>query len=378
MENTESCCALDYDELFALLDGMGDEWVLDTTPQETSALDATISPRNKSIRSKKPRRYPRIDILNTRRQMNELQLQLQIMKVDRAFYESLKATKSSFGLDWRQFASRERFRLKTATQVNTQLRKRFDESNLTIRRGVRLINRQKIENMPKSVQLEYRIVGFDSEENIYRALAECLQTRSKGQLNAIVTLCDKASAGSASKLEMHHWSTYALEKRGVCVEFQEYVVLPFSATVVSGAMSCWPSLNEAGIGKMLDCNATRGKYLTNSTESSRRLILRQIETTANRTILLWEDAFSWQSGNDAPNIIVRGSGWVLVAPTPGHEEALSVVHSGAFIYIHSTDGSTLQPTNALVNDISEYTKLMQKARITCLESVLIGEQQRQE
>lgn len=85
-----------------------------------------------------------------------------------------------------------------------------------------------------------------------------------------------------------------------------------------------------------------------STPSDRLLTLRQLRKVGKDTILLWEDSSCWHRDEFAPPVLVRGSGWAMIAPVPGHEHDLSVIHSGSFIQIHATDGSSLQPTDVLV------------------------------
>lgn len=105
----------------------------------------------------------------------------------------------------------------------------------------------------------------------------------------------------------------------------------------------------------------------------RRLILRRFVNTKSRTITLWKDAFRWHHNADSPSVIIRGSGWALVAPYSGHEDLLSVVHFGGFIQILAADQVRLSPTDVQVKAIVAHTKLMQQARITGLEYALMDE-----
>lgn len=320
---------------------------------------ASISPKNKRVRSKKPRRNRRIDILNVRHTIVELELQLQILNEKYEFCESLKAPKFSCGPNWRLVVSRERLRIKKASRVNDMLKTRVSDNARVIQRVSRTIDRQGIHTMPVSVQVASQISYLDNEAHVYRVLQACLDFRCMSQVDSIVNQCNSTS----SSLESDDWNVFSLENDGIGVDFRESVILPFSAACI-GTISSWPPVNKLGIFK-------GGDLAPATCEFGQRLMLQRLVQVMSRAITLWEDAFCWHDSVNSPRVIVRGSGWVLIAPVSAHEYDLSIVYSGGFIQIHNTDRSHLQATDAVVESIVTYAQMVQRSRRRILEDVLI-------
>lgn len=205
-----------------------------------------MSPTSKVIRCKKPRRYVRIDILTTRREIAELELQRQILQEKHEFYESLQTAKARCGMDWRRFSSHVRIRMKQSTQANTQLHKRVNDNNRLIQHIHRLIQRQPANDMPKSAQIGCRLVSMDNEAHVRHVLHACLDIRTKRQLDSIMKQC---SEGTTQDLHTIKWHTFNCGDSCVGVEFHESDVLPFSAPSITGAVNDWPSVNPYGFSR---------------------------------------------------------------------------------------------------------------------------------
>lgn len=380
MAQVDTNCSLDYDEMSAFLSKIDDGWVLDLSPLEPPVPVATISPRNKVIRSKKPRRYTRLDILDTRRELADLELQLQILKEKHEFYESLRAEKSSCGLSWRLFASCEQILMKKSARMNAQLHKRMSDNNRLIHRIHRLIQRNPMESMPKSVQVSCRIVSLDNEMNVRRVLQACLDDRSKHQVDSIVEQCNGGFDATSHDQQLNEWNSVAFGDRGVGVEFRESVVLPFNASFISSAMGDWPSIDPFGINRHKRSERRQDVHYVpkqeirgETTGLNRRLILQRLVQVRGRTIVLWEDAFCCENNTNSSSVtaMVRGSGWALMSPAEGQTTDISVVHSGGFLQIRTVDQSNLQPSDQLSTDIVSYTQALHRSRMTSLEHILM-------
>lgn len=211
MVQVERDYTLDYDDMSAFLREIDTDWDFELSPIVTIASVTSISPKN---RSKKPRRYPKVGILNARKMVTELELQLQILTEKHAFCEPLRAAKSDYDLNWSLYASREGTLMKTSGQVNARLRKRVDDNTRQIQRISRLVNRFQIGTMPRS--WNDQIVNLDNETHVRRVLRACLDSRSKHQVDLIVRQCSEASE---EDLQRFDWRTFALETHSVGVEF---------------------------------------------------------------------------------------------------------------------------------------------------------------
>lgn len=119
---------LPYDDLSAFLSELDDDWMFEFLPIEPSLSVDIVSPRIHAIRSKKPRRYVRADILNTRREIEKLKTQLQHLRDKHKLRKTLETAKSDYGLDWRLFASQEWILKNRSSHVNCQLRKHVNAS----------------------------------------------------------------------------------------------------------------------------------------------------------------------------------------------------------------------------------------------------------
>lgn len=211
---------LDEDELSAFLRELDDIWARDSTPLTTPAPTSTVSSTN---RLQKPRHSRRAEIQHAQQEITGLELELQIVHEKLDFCRSLQATGSCYDLDRRLMAYRERARL----------RKRADMNVEWIQRISKLV-RQQMEALPKPTLFDHRIVKIDNRAYIYGVLQACLDVRSRGQLDAVLSRYTNMSVGS--ELQTRRWSSFALEDGSVGVEFHESIVLPFSSTFIVDAV----------------------------------------------------------------------------------------------------------------------------------------------
>lgn len=290
--------------------------------------------------------------MNTRKAITELELHLQILQEKYEFCESLKSSKSSCSPDWRLVVARERVRIKKASHANIVLKRRVSENAHLIQQASRHMDRLGMKSMPESVQDASRISSLDDEAHVYRVLQACLDFRCVSQVDSIVNQCNETS----SSLETNDWNTFALEIHGIGVRFRESVVLPFSAECID-RISCWLPVNQ---------------FERKSSSDSPRSMLQRLMHVRSRTVMLWEDAFCWHEHRNSPRAIVRGSGWVLIAPVSGHQHELSIVFSGGFILIHTSDRSRLRSSDAVIESIVAYVQMEQRARIRSLEDALMN------
>lgn len=117
-------------------------------------------------------------------------------------------------------------------------------------------------------------------------------------------------------------------------------------------------------------------YVT--TPSNRQLTLRHLTKVGKDTIMMWEDSSCWHRDEFSPPVFVRGSGWAMIVPVAGHEHELSAIHSGSFIRIHTTDRSSLQPTDVLVKEIVANMQSLQQSRLAIAEEILMRSSKQQE
>lgn len=355
-----------YENLSTFLKTTDDDWVLKLMAH-SAPNGVNISPTNKRI--SKLRRYPRERLMHLRQERTKLELELQILKEKHQFQETLKAKSSSFGLSWRLCAMQERILANSASRENSRLRMLVTANAKLIHRVSRLAHRQQLDVMPISVQVDSRIMNFGDHAQMYRTLRSSLEFRSKWQLDAIVDHCSAQSFDSARD---HDWRPFVLEGIGVGVDFHEAVILPFSSSFICGLLNRWPLVNAVGVWKSIVLpQATTRTSLTEPIVLDRRLILRRSVNAKKRTIILWEDAFRWQNNANSPSVVVRGSGWALIAPYESHEDTISIVHSGGLIQLQGTESPLLSPTDTEVRDILAHAQVMQRSRIAGLEHVLI-------
>lgn len=349
---------LDYEEISTFLSEFSDDdWGFKPTP---SASVTRMSPVSKVIRVKKPRRYVRIDILTTRRELAELDLQLQILQEKHELYESLQAAKARCGMNWRRFAARERIQMNHSTTINKQLHKRVSDNNRLIQRIHRLIQRQSMDSLFKTAQTGFRLVSVSDEAHVRQVLRSCLNIRASSQLDSIVQHCKD---GPTQDLQMTKWNTVDCGDSCVAVDFFESVVLPFGTPHILNAVNDWPSVSSPG---MRIGGSEHGASQVH--EQDKRLMLRRIKKHRDCAIVLWEEAFCYQNMGDSNGAMVRTSGWALISPVG---KDMSVVYSGGFIQIKVTDRPRLSVTTKFVQNIVEYTQSLQRSRITSLEDVLI-------
>lgn len=372
MKQVEAHCTLNDEDLSALLCEIDADWGLEPPrPDAVPVSVASISPRqHKFIRFKKPRRYPREDILSTRQEVAKLEQQLQLLQEKRALREALQWMQTSSRLDWPIFASRERALAKKAVQVNDQLRKHVDANIRLSQRFLRSIHRQT-KTIPTLVRIDCQIVGLDNAAHIARVMRACLDSRIKDQLGTIINQYNDVALDWTGALQTVEWNTFPTGDRSVGAKFEESVVLPFSSSFIKCEIGRWPSLNANTLFKHERGESSPGSDRWKASGLDHRIMIRRLVNVKDRTIMLWEDAFCLQDDTDAPPLLVRGSGWTLVAPISNEADELSAIYSGGLIWIQAAEGSSLHPDDVLAKDIVAYAQLMQRSRIASLEYVLI-------
>lgn len=70
-------------------------------------------------------------------------------------------------------------------------------------------------------------------------------------------------------------------------------------------------------------------------------------------------------------VIVRDSGWTLIAPVAANIQELSVAHYGGSIRIRAADESRLRTNDALANRIVRSKQSLHKSRNMAMENVLM-------
>lgn len=213
-----------------------DQWVLELLDIIPPDSVANLNSRDANIDRKKPRRYRTVDLLDTKREMADLQDQLQKLEQRNALHRSLDEARFHSGLDWSTFAKREKIKTTMAVQENARLRKRVEAKVRRIQRILCFTRQQKIEAVPRSVQLCCRIVRLDNEARTFQALQACLDIRSNGELDAIVDRCRAMTLETTSTMREIQWETLALSDRDVGVEFHESVVIPFDASFTASIL----------------------------------------------------------------------------------------------------------------------------------------------
>lgn len=362
---------LSYDDLSTLLSELDDDWVFDFLPIEPLLPVDIIPSKPHVIRSKKPRRYVRADILNTRCEIEELKTQLHHLRDKHKVREMLKTAKSDYGLNWRLLASQEWILKTRSCEVNNKLRKHVDSNTQLIQSLFKLIRHQS-EIMPKSVQIDYRIVAIENRAHVYRVLRTCLDIRSKGQLDAIINHCSGIPADSICNQRERDWNVFSLENRGVGVEFHERITLPFRPSFISGAFRQWSFPNVLQISSSDEPSCSHNHHQLKLSSLDQRLILRKVVDVNVHTLMLWEDALCVQSDQNASSVSVRGSGWTTVIPVVQYGNEWSVVHYGGLIQIQASEGESILLSDVLTKDIVSYAQSMQMARMASLETVLIN------
>lgn len=222
-------CSLSNDDLLAFLSEIDGDWLMDSDPVTSPPVD--VKPR-----TRKPRKSRRLDLINIRQEIAQLQFQLQLLQEKVAFRESLNVNRSSCGLSWKYFALREKTLKMRTAEENARLRRRVAVETKVTRRILALV-RHQAETVPRSVRINRCAERIDlkNEEQVSRVLRACIDLRCVGDLDVIAQQCDEESVVSDSNLERSQWKTFALKDHGVGVEFREAVAMPFSAATIHRA-----------------------------------------------------------------------------------------------------------------------------------------------
>lgn len=229
-------CTLPNDELVAFMNEMDGDWLHDpapATPPSVGALNSDPVSPSPSKTTRKPRRYRRLELMNVRNEIAELQSELQLAHEKAVFCESLNADRSSCRLCWKLVALREKIMKIRANEENARLRARVDMQTKLISRIMSVV-RQQSEAVPRSFYIYSGTSSVDLQDHdqVHRALLVSLDMRCEGDLDLIVQQCHEESVASDSNLERSRWNTFALSDRGVGIEFREAVALPFSGAVI--------------------------------------------------------------------------------------------------------------------------------------------------
>lgn len=363
LQDTDSFNPLmDDEDFFAFLGEMDNDWLLDALPLKLPDDSSKSPKRNRRISVKKPRKSRRLDLLKTHDHVADLESQLQILRERYEYQESLDQS------NWKLLAMHERVLKKKVEIENARLRKLLDTQAKLIQQICAQMQ-QHVGMLSKGMQGDSRITSLTDAAHIYQVMQMCLDMRCKSRLDAIVGLC---SDDSACKLQRIQWQTLPLGDRDVGVDFRESLAMPFKSAFVLRTIRPSAVLDVAACPMTTDSFLTHlspGPYLESPSE--RQLFLQRLVIVLGKTMLLWEDALCWQSDAKSAPVIVRCSGWALVTSVVDHPDNLSVVHAGGFIQIHATDGSSLHPSDPLVNEIVRAMQSLQKARCTNLENVLM-------
>lgn len=349
------------DDLLAFLSELDNDWVLESTPQTLSACSGHLRP-------KKPRRNRRVDLMNARQEIVELQNQLKIM------YNKLdpRATRTTTQLSqWKKRTLTEKVFKLRADEENSRLRKRIKET-MKLTRRINLLTHQQAEFASKSLQISRPItdVELDNNAQVFRALHMCIDSRSRSSLTKIVQQCYAQSVLTVGDLERVEWHEHSIGDRIVVVDFREAVAVPFSSAYVFSAMRRYAAVNSIEDKRDVKVNARVSSSHEMKTDS--RLIVRRFTNVRMEHMLLWEDAALWQNNPMSVGAFVRSSGWSFVCPVVDHPDELSLVWMGGQIQIVSADGSTLKPSNAHVRSIISNMHLQQRARVACMEAALLA------
>lgn len=358
---------MDDEALFAFLGEMDSDWVLEASPLKALDHAPTRKPTiSRRIRDKKPRKSRRLDLLQVRDEIADLERQLRILHEKFEFQESLKTHQSN----WKLLAMHERVLKKKAEIEQARLRKLVDSHEKFIQQTSAQLQ-QHIGMLAKAVQGDNRIASLNDAAHIDEIMQICLDLRCRSQLDAIVSQC---SDDPTCKLQRVQWKTLPLGDRDIGVEFRESVAMPFKSAFILRTIR--PS-TVLDVGEYARSNARQsvltqlspGPFFTAMTD--RQLCLQRLVNTRGNTVLLWEDALSWKPDAESASVIIRCSGWALVTSTADHLDELSVVHAGGFIQIHAMDGAGLKPTDSLVKEIVLCMQSLQRSRCANLENALM-------
>lgn len=372
LEDTDSFNPLMDDEaLFAFLGEMDNDWVLDSPPLKTLDETSRKPKRTRRIGAKKPRKSRRLDLLQARYEIADLECQLHLLHEKYESRESLETHRSN----WKLLARHERVLKKKAEIENARLRKLMDTHAKLIQQTSAQLQ-QHIGMLYKATQGDSRIASLNDAAHIYEIMQICLDLRCRSQLDAIVRQC---SEDSACKLQRIRWKTLPLGEQDIGVEFRESVAMPFKSVFILRTIRPSSVLDVIDIARTNSKQSIRTRlspgnadpYLNVSTD--RQLCLPRLVNMRGKTVLLWEDALSWQPDAKSAPVIIRCSGWALVTSIAGHSDELSVVHAGGFIQIHATDGARLKPTDSLVKEIVRSMQSLQRSRCANLENALMDE-----
>lgn len=234
-----SSWVLEDGELLAFVSDMDDNWLLELKPPATPDCVASLSTTKLN---KKPRRSRKLDIMNTRQEIIDLQDQLQMLQKQDELRDT---TESSSRSNWRVFALHQQSLTNSARKENTRLLKQVQARAGLIQRIVRLINRQENGSIPRAVQLDYRVTSVDNPAHVYRVMQACLDSRSLNALDVIMSQCIEPQVDSSYQLRKFHWRTFALTHRCVGVEFNESVAMPLSSPFIHGVLYRYPVLINA-------------------------------------------------------------------------------------------------------------------------------------
>lgn len=229
-------------ETSAGYDGLLNDADLTKFLNEMEAL-SSVSNATSRRSHKPPRHSRRLDIQRSKQELTDLEDQLQILRKQNEFRESLQAARSNSGLDWKVYAQHERLMSEAATKENSRLQKRVEAKMRRIQLLSQLIHRHLFRSVPKSVEIDLRIVDLDNQAHVYRVLQACLDSRRKGQVDDIVSNCKEYLAMSDAGLRTSQWKTFAIEDHRIGVEYNESVTIPFDSNFIQGIINENPSLN---------------------------------------------------------------------------------------------------------------------------------------
>lgn len=348
---------LSQDDFLAFFSELDNDWIVKSTP--------TMVPGQ--LQDKIPRRSRRVDLVNARKEISELQNQLKTM------HDNLnrRGTTRIFS-HWQTYILTEKVLKLRADEENSRLRKRIKETINLSRRIVSLAN-QQAEIASELMQISRPIANGDvhKDAQIFHGLQACIDLRCRSNLAKIVQQCYAQSAVSIDSLEREEWHEFTLGGRSVLVDFQEAIAVPFSSASIFNSMRRYAAVNAVE-SKVTKTHPKVSSRANSNMKSERQLIVRRIATVRREHILLWEDAAQWQSNAMPASVFVRSSGWSFVCPVANHSDQLSLVWMGCRIQICSANGSTLKPSDAHVRSIITNMHLQQRSRVACMEAAVLA------
>lgn len=104
-----------------------------------------------------------------------------------------------------------------------------------------------------------------------------------------------------------------------------------------------------------------------------RSILRRIRNE-HGIILLWESISYWQSGavsSERPYVILRESGWSIVAPAGNDLPDLSVGYCGDFFRLQASDGSRMTKSDPIAGKIMHTYEKLREIHSRRLENLVM-------